>query len=249
MAIRWMMALWDFPPETFESATMFWTRVTGANLSEPYGSNNEYAALRPQRGDSCLWVQRLRSGDAANHLDLLVDDVAAATAHAERLGATVVHEAEEGLMVLRSPGALPFCLVRHEGQSRVPDPVEWPGGQLSIADQICIDVPPERYQRELRFWEEFTGRSRLPGEPSEFERLERPEGMPLEILFQRLGEDEPGEPVRAHIDLACSDVEAETARHRELGAVPLERFEQWQVLRDPAGLEYCITARVPKPAA
>jgi hypothetical protein len=248
MTIRWMMALFDFPPETFEGATTFWTGVTGANLSEPYGSNNEYAALQPQRGDSCLWVQRLLSGEATNHLDLLVDDVAAETALAERLGAVVARAVDEGVVVLRSPGGLPFCLVRYEGQSRVPGPVEWPGGQRSIADQICIDVPPERYERELRFWEEFTGRSRLPGEPSEFERLERPEGMPLEILFQRLDEAEPDEPVRAHIDLACSDVEAETARHRDLGAVPLERFEQWQVLRDPAGLEYCITDRLPKPA-
>lgn len=97
------------------------------------------------------------------------------------------------------------------------------------------------HERERDFWEAFTGMPRLPGNSPGFERLERPLG----ILLHRLDEAGPGEPVRAHLDLACSDVEAATARHRELGAVPLRRFDSRQVLRDPAGLEYCITDRVP----
>ncbi|HEU5129843.1 MAG TPA: VOC family protein [Glycomyces sp.] len=246
MAIRWTMALWDFPPETFEAATTFWLKVTDAHLSEPYGDRNEFAALLPQGGDPYLWVQRLQSGGAAVHLDLLVDDVASEAARAEGLGAAIVREAEEGLVVvLQSPGAMTFCVVAHDGQSRRPAPARWPGGHRSAVDQLCLDVPPELYEHELGFWEQLTGRPRVPSGPPGFERLERPEGMPLELLFQRLDEAEPDRPVRARVDLACSDVEAETARHRELGAVPLERFGSWQVLRDPAGLEYRITDRVP----
>lgn len=243
-----MMAFWDFPPETFEAATTFWLEVTDANLSEPLGSNNEFAALTPREGDACLWVQRTLSGKGGNHLDLSVDDIAAEAERAKGLGARVVLE-EEGIVVLHSPGGFPFCLVAHHGESRVPAPVEWPGGQRSIADQLCIDIPPARYEHERDFWKAFTGWSLPPSKGTEFELLERPEGMPMQILLQRLDEAGPDGPVRAHIDLACSDIEAETVRHRELGAVPVRRTEGWQVMRDPAGLEYCITGRVPEPTA
>jgi hypothetical protein len=244
MTIRWMMAFWDYPPETFETGTTFWLKATDGNLSEPIGPHNEFAALRPREGDPSLWVQRMFSGEARNHLDFEVDELPAEAARAEELGARVVHR-EEGLVVLHSPGGFPFCLVEHEYKSRVPTPAEWPGGHRSIADQICLDIPPAHYQSEREFWEAFTGRVGVRGTRSEFTRLARPEDMPLEILLQRLADAGAHEPVRAHMDLACSDVDAETARHTELGAVPLERFDHWQVMRDPAGLEYCITTRVP----
>ncbi len=244
-----MTAFWDFPAETFETGVEFWVEATDADLSEPRGPGGEFATLIPTEGDACLRVQRVRSGKGGNHLDLHVDDVAAAAERATALGASVVAEEQGEVTVLSSPGGFPFCLVAHHGESRVPSPVEWPGGQRSIADQICIDIPWVGYERERDFWKAFTGRRGLPSRRPEFERLERPRGMPLEILLQRREEVGVGEPVTAHIDLACSDVEAETVRHNELGAVPVERFEHWQVMRDPAGLEYCITSRVPEPAA
>ena len=239
-----MTAFWDFPTETFEAGTAFWTEVTGTDLSALRGPHREFATLVPTEGDAHLRVQRIGSGDGGNHLDLHVEDIAAETTRAEGLGAAIVSE-EDGFTVLRSPGSFVFCLVPHEGEAHVPPPAEGPDGRRSAVDRCCIGIPHAVYEREREFWEAFTGMPRLPGGSPGFERLERPPGMPLELLLHRLDEAGPGEPVRAHLDLACSDVEAATARHRELGAVPLGRFDSRRVLRDPAGLEYCITDRVP----
>jgi hypothetical protein len=71
-----------------------------------------------------------------------------------------------------------------------------------------------------------------------------PAGMPLQLLLQRTG-DLPGTAVRAHPDLACSGTEAEVARHEELGATRSHDGDGWVTMRDPAGLEYCITMRAP----
>jgi GNAT superfamily N-acetyltransferase len=80
-----------------------------------------------------------------------------------------------------------------------------------------------------------------PGHP-EFSRLDV-EGLPMRILLQRL--DEPEGPARVHLDLAVSDRSAETARHVALGAEVERHDEWWTVLRDPAGLAYCLTDRDP----
>ncbi|HEX2144814.1 MAG TPA: VOC family protein, partial [Glycomyces sp.] len=72
-----------------------------------------------------------------------------------------------------------------------------------------------------------------------------PPELPLHFLLQRLNSAERGQCVSAHVDLSCSDVEAETERHVELGAEPVRRHQHWQVMRDPAGLEYCITDKNP----
>ena len=70
----------------------------------------------------------------------------------------------------------------------------------------------------------------------------RPTGQPLRILLQRM--DEP-DPTRAHVDFSCDDVPVEVARHEGLGARVVRRTEGWTTLRDPIGLLYCITRRVP----
>jgi hypothetical protein len=50
-----------------------------------------------------------------------------------------------------------------------------------------------------------------------------------------------------HVDLACDDVDEEVARHRVLGASVVRRVPgEWTTLRDPAGREYCVTARSPR---
>ena len=73
-------------------------------------------------------------------------------------------------------------------------------------------------------------------------RAARPDDVAVRILLQRRADDTPAS---AHLDLACDDREAETERHLTLGAVVVRRHEGWTVLRDPAGLEYCITDRDP----
>lgn len=55
--------------------------------------------------------------------------------------------------------------------------------------------------------------------------------------------------MRAHLDLGTDDRPAELERHRALGAEVVAEQAFWSVLRDPAGLAYCITDRDPATGA
>lgn len=246
MAIRWTTAFWDFPSAGFEDGVLFWLKVTGATLSPRRGPDGAFATLNPLAGDPHLRVQRVREGAGGSHLDLHVDDVEADAERAQVLGAVVLHR-EPGLVVLRSPGGFAFCVVEHEGEARVPAPLSWPGGSRSRVDQLCLDVPADELESELEFWRQLTGWPQARTRSPEFRRLLSPAETPLRLLIQRL--DESGGRVSAHLDLACANVDAETERHVGLGAEAVRRHEWWQVLRDPAGLEYCITARDPDTGA
>jgi hypothetical protein len=244
MAIRWTTAFWDFPAEGFEDGTAFWLNATDSTLSPRRGPDRELATLIPSGGDSCLRVQRVRDGKGGNHLDLHVDDVQAETERAQVLGATVVY-AEPGLTVLRSPGGFAFCLVEHDGEAAVPKPVLWPDGRRSRPDQICVDIPPQAFDYELVFWRSLTGWPQSGSTDAEFRRLLPPPELPLHFLLQRLDSADRGQGVTAHVDLSCTDVEAEAARHAEMGAERVRRYAHWEVMRDPGGLTYCITDKDP----
>src|SRR5581483_11914549 len=98
------------------------------------------------------------------------------------------------------------------------------------------------FDDEARFWMELTGWERRASDHPEFDRLIRPAGHPLRILLQRMDETEP---IHAHVDFSCDDVGAEVARHEALGGEVVRRTEGWTTLRDPVGLAYCVTRRVP----
>ncbi|PRY57920.1 hypothetical protein B0I28_106343 [Glycomyces artemisiae] len=248
MAIRWTTAFWDFPAEGFEDGIAFWLKATGSTLSPRRGPGGSFATLVPPGADPCLRVQRVLEGKGGNHLDLHVDDVEAEAERAQVLGAAPVH-AEPGLVVLHSPGGFAFCLVNHHGEVKVPAPEAWPGGQRSRVDQLCLDVAPQAFDHELVFWQRLTGWPQVPTSSPEFRRLYSPPELPLRFLLQRLDAAGRGPASTAHLDLACSDVDAETLRHTELGATAVRRHHWWQVMRDPAGLEYCITSRDPDTGA
>jgi hypothetical protein len=218
----WITAFLDVPASRLAVATAFWCGVTGSTLSNVRGADGEFATFLPPDGDPYLRVQRLGSGPAGVHLDL--------------------HEGDRDLTVLRSPGGLPYCLDEGDPGTR-PLPRIWAGGQASLVDQVCIDVPPSAYDAECEFWATTTGwELRDTGRP-EFRSLVRPEGIPLRILLQRL--DEENGPVGAHLDIATTDRAAETDRHRGLGARVEATRQSWTVLRDPGGATYCITDRDP----
>ena len=83
---------------------------------------------------------------------------------------------------------------------------------------------------------------------AEFARLEGSERMPLCILLQRLGADGRASP-GLHLDISSgSNRSAVVDLHRRHGAEVVEWFEQWTVMRDPAGMVYCITNRPPERA-
>lgn len=238
----WVTAFLDFAPGDLARGTAFWQAVTGYGLSERRGADGEFASLLPPEGDEYLRVQGLSDGAGRLHLDLHVENPTVAAEAAIDLGAHVLVRHELGYVVLRSPGGLVFCFVRHEA-SRTPPPATWPDGHRSMVDQVCIDVPPSAYDAEVAFWRTLTGWDFDPDVSREFARLHPPDDQPLRWLVQRL--DDEGGPVAAHLDLGCDDREAETARHVALGATLVGRRDWWNVLTDPVGTPYCITRRKP----
>ena len=109
----------------------------------------------------------------------------------------------------------------------------------SLITTIVIDVPVDAAAEEAAFWGGATGK--------DLARLSFPEyhgarlTSTLVLLVQELGEGTP----RVHIDIHTDDVDAEVARLTELGATTVERFENWVVLRDPAGLPFCVVKAPP----
>jgi Glyoxalase-like domain len=238
-SISWVTAMLDSPPETAAAAEVFWAALTGSTLSHRRGDRAEFATLLPTEGDPFLKVQEVvQSVPGAMHLDLYTEDVAGLATRAEELGATASYS-ERGFVVCGSPGALTFCVVGHHSTAR-PPAQHWPTGR-SLVDQVCLDIPPGWWHAEVAFWEALTGWPRVPA--GDFDRLVRPPGIPLAFLLQRLDDEQP--TVTAHLDLACDDRDAETARQAGLGAEVVRRMPGWTVMRDPAGRFYCNTGRRP----
>jgi len=239
----WVTVLADVPAARLDAACAFWTAVTGSTVGEAEGDQGQYVPLRPAGGDSALWIQRVGRPDGGWHFDFNVPDLDRAVAHAERVGA-VVDRTDPDLAVLRTPAGQPFCLALDESgrERRLPEPSRSPAGR-SLVDQICFDIPADRFDDERAFWSALTGWPAIDRETSsEFERVAVPEALPVQILFQRLGPDDTG-GIRAHADLSADDPDAEVDRHRSLGAELVRRAEHWTTLRDPAGLTYCVTRR------
>jgi hypothetical protein len=238
--IRWLTASLDVPVDRLELDSRFWEAVT-ATKSSP-GQVGESTTLVPDTGDAYLRMQRATTGSGGCHLIVHTDDPAALTKTAVGLGGREEHH-ETGTIVARSPGGLRFYVVVWHGEQRRPLPKAWPGGQRSLVDQLCIDIPPDAFGGECDFWAELTGWEHRGGGP-EFRYLPRPAGIPLRLLLQRLDDPRAGSS-RSHLDLACSDVAAECRRHEALGATVAYEGRVWTTLQDPAGIVYCITRRDP----
>ena len=151
-------------------------------------------------------------------------------------------------LVVRPTAGPPGVHVHPHDDDRVPAvpaPASFPGVRRSRVYQVCVDIPGPAFEAEAQRWASLTGGSIdvLERRP-EFAWVRMPGGpRPLDVLLQRL--DRQDGSVAAHLDLGTTDREAETARHRSLGAGLVARQEFWTVLTDPAGLAYCITDRDP----
>lgn len=249
MQPRWTTLFLDLPAAGHDAGRAFWRTVTGSGLSAARGPAGQFATLLPPDGDAYLRVQRVDDGPGGLHLDLHLDpdldgDPERAAAQAVELGA-VERFREPGLVVLESPGGFGFCLVRRHDEQVVPAPLVHEGAGTSRADQLCLDVPGELYDRETGFWSAFTGWELRPGALPAFTSLLRPDRIPVRLLLQRREESAPGDRVTGHVDLACTDRKALTALHAAAGAEPVSVNPFWTVLRDPAGRLYCLTDRNP----
>jgi hypothetical protein len=102
--------------------------------------------------------------------------------------------------------------------------------------KIVIDVPEADHDRELAFWSGATGQplARFDRHP-EYHGAALP-GQDLWLLIQRL-DDGPG---RLHLDIHTDDPAAEIARLEKLGAEVVQQVHSWWIMRDPAGLLFCV---------
>ncbi|MFJ6899381.1 VOC family protein [Streptomyces hokutonensis] len=238
MSIRWTYAFVDRPRALLDPAHAFWSAVTDTRLSEPRGEEGEFATLLVEGADACVKVQGVGTGAGGAHLDFSVEDVRTFVDSALRLGADTVAE-HDGWAVLRSPAGQLFCAVPWHGESLRPPVVA--GSRL---DQVSLDIGSGSYDAEVAFWSALLPDwASLRGALPEFHVLKPPPGLPIRILLQRLGEERPAS---AHLDLACADIAATTARHERLGASVVSHGTHWTVMRDPAGGVYCLTGRDPE---
>ncbi|KGN33890.1 hypothetical protein N802_08865 [Knoellia sinensis KCTC 19936] len=242
MGIKWIWAFLDTVEGDADASEAFWQNVTRTRISTRRGEREEFATLIPEGGDPWVKVQRVFSGGGV-HLDLDVDDVGAGAAEAARLGATVVHRYPDGtVIVMRSPGGFTFCITSwaHAGSPTTQIRI----GEPDLLDQVCLDIPSTLFDQECSFWEKLTGWNRRPA-GREFERLARPDGIPIGLLLQRL--DTVTGEVGAHVDFACHDRGASRVTHEAAGAtfVGEPNPDEWTVMRDPVGRVYCLTRRSP----
>ncbi|XUL90976.1 VOC family protein [Streptomyces galilaeus] len=238
MSIRWTYAFVDRPRALLDPARAFWTAVTDTRLSEPRGAEGEFVTLVVEGADACVKVQGVGADLGGAHLDFSVEDVRGFVDSALTLGAGIVAE-HDGWAVLRSPAGQLFCAVPWHGEAVRPPVVD--GSRL---DQVSLDIGPGSYDAEVAFWSALLPDwASLRGALPEFHVLKPPPGLPIRILLQRLGEERPAS---AHLDLACADIAATTARHERLGASVVSHGTHWTVMRDPTGGVYCLTGRDPE---
>lgn len=94
------------------------------------------------------------------------------------------------------------------------------------------------------FWSAALGYVRNGDRVDEFAVVEDPRNRDVELVFVRVPE---GKAVknRVHLDIGADDREAEVRRLEGLGAKRVERLEQWTVMRDPEGNEFCVIQASP----
>lgn len=238
-----MHAFVDVPSEQADAARAFWSALTGWPVGEPWSGHPEFTSLEPPAGTSYLHVQVI-GGAPRVHLDLL-GDLERDPARLVDLGATQENRGD-GWQVMTSPAGLPFCVCGEPGPHERPAAVDRPEGHRGRLVQLCVDVPAGRFDAELAFWRAATGWADEPVDAPEFARLVHRTESPVQLLVQRLGDDDGGTTARAHLDLGTDDVPAEAARAEALGARIVRRSEGIVVLEDPLGLPFCVTGNDPE---
>jgi predicted enzyme related to lactoylglutathione lyase len=106
---------------------------------------------------------------------------------------------------------------------------------------VVIDVPADDHDRELAFWAAASGEKLRQIEKHPEYHGAQLHGQDVGLLIQRIGEG----PARVHVDIHTDDLDAEVARLEALGAQRVDRLHFWCVMRDPAGLLFCVVADPP----
>jgi hypothetical protein len=106
----------------------------------------------------------------------------------------------------------------------------------SRLSKVVIDVPPAGHDRELAFWCAAAGQQLTQGARYPEYHGAALHGQEFGLLIQRLDHG----PSRVHLDIHTDDLAAEVARLEELGAGRVQLVHSWWIMRDPAGLPFCV---------
>jgi predicted enzyme related to lactoylglutathione lyase len=238
---QWLHVFIDIRADVAEASAKFWSAALGWQLGDPWPKHPEFRSFEPGNGEAYVHQQVGDHGPRI-HFDLEVTDEVEVERLAQ-LGARLVGEPREWWPMI-SPGGLPFCLVRRRDHVR-PSPLSWDGHRSRLV-QVCVDSPAAVHEAEVAFWRSALGWRWATSDSEEFEgKLHPPSGSSVQLLFQRLGEDDSATAVRAHIDLGADDVAADAERLAQLGAQRVGPGHGWIVLRDPTGLVFCTTGNSP----
>lgn len=241
MRVSWLTAFLDLPASSYERAVQFWCAATALTVSASRGEQQEFATLLAVGSDDYLRLQRISDGDPRIHLDLHTDDPRAVGERAVGLGATELSGYD--YTTYRSPGGILFYAVR-QPCTVLPHPVRW-GDHESLIDQVRIDIPAGLFDAEVTFWAGLLETTFDIVESEDFVQLARIDGHPLQLLLHRMDPDDGAEQARALLDMATTDLAAESRRLVSHGAKVTTQFPSWALLTGPGGMDFCVTQRVP----
>lgn len=132
-------------------------------------------------------------------------------------------------------GAAPRTSGRNAESWSRDDPTERSAVHRSRLSTLLIDVPLAQAQTAAGFWSAALGVAAVPV-PGEEQFTSLPGAAPgLVVAVQSVNDGS-----RYHVDLETDDVEAETARLVELGAVEQGRWLDCRTLRVPGGQLICV---------
>lgn len=240
--MSWLHVVLDVPGDQLPATADFWSRALGWPTGDPWAGHPELRSFVPATGDAYMHLQSI-DGPPRVHVDLESEEPDRTVAEAVDMGAVVVAE-NDIWRTLRSPGGLPFCVLR-AAEHEPPPPLSLPDGHRVRMVQVCVDSPKGVHDAEVAFWRALLPGRWVPSEAPEFAgKWHDDAGSPVQLLFQGL--DEEDGPVRAHLDLGTDDLPAERRRLLEVGATDVGAGRGgWHVLRDVNDLLFCVTANSP----
>lgn len=99
---------------------------------------------------------------------------------------------------------------------------------------IGIDCPSDVRDSTEKFWAGALGGTvrREPDDPA-YSTVAAVAGR--DVFVQEIDGN-----ARVHLDIETDDVEAEVARLERLGATRHRKVHSWWIMRDPAGLVFCV---------
>jgi glyoxalase superfamily protein len=138
--------------------------------------------------------------------------------------------------IVRPPASIPVGIL-----------IQRLGSQRSAADQARADQTRGDQTRGDQAPADQAPADQTRGDQTRGDQARGDEARGDQARGDQARGDEAGDdvPASAHLDLACSDVDAVRAWHEAHGAEFVAVGAGWTMMRDPAGGVYCLTSRDP----